>query len=106
VSHIQGDASTKLIGASSWKGNAISFTIRNPADASDTDLLLFTLKDPPHAQIQREGSMFPFELVFAGAKATIGTDWDRPYVVLRRGVRSNTYPKSVVATMFKTVAEM
>src|SRR5215469_18651466 len=32
-SHIQGDASTKPIVASSWKGNAISFTVRNPADA-------------------------------------------------------------------------
>jgi hypothetical protein len=75
-SHIQGDASTKPIVASSWKGNAISFTVRNPANASDTDTFLFTLKDPSHAQIQREGSMFPFELVRGDAKATVATDWD------------------------------
>ena len=76
-SHIQGDASTKPIVASSWKGNAISFTVRNPADASDTDILLFTLKDPSHAQIQVEGiPMPPLELVRADAKATVATDWD------------------------------
>jgi hypothetical protein len=76
-SHIQGGSSTKPIVASSWKSNAISFTVRDSADASDTDTVLFTMKDPSHAQIQLEGTpMPPFELVRTDAKATVATDWD------------------------------
>ena len=76
-SHIQGGVKTEPIVASSWKGKVLSITVRDTADPSDEDTLLFTLKDPTHAQLQLDGApISPFDLVLAKITPSVATDWD------------------------------
>jgi hypothetical protein len=76
-SHIQGGVKTEPIVASSWKGGVLTITVRDPADPSDEDTLLFTLKDQTHAQLQLDGvAIPPFDLVLAKGTPSVATDWD------------------------------
>ena len=69
---------TAPIVASSWNGAVLSITVQNPANPSDKDTLLFTLKDETHAQLRMAGqSLPPFELIRAHGTPSIATDWDQ-----------------------------
>ena len=64
--------------ASSWNDAVLSITVQNPANASDKDTFLFTLRDETHAQLKMAGqSLPPFELIRARGKPSVATDWDQ-----------------------------
>ena len=75
---------TGPIVASSWNGAVLSITVQNPANpsdpanASDKDTLLLTLRDETHAQLRMAGqSLPPFDLIRAHGTPSIATDWDQ-----------------------------
>jgi hypothetical protein len=75
--HIQGGIKIEPIVASSWKGDMISLTVQNPANPSDKDTFLFTLKDRTHAQLRADGvPILIFDLIRAQYKPSVATDWD------------------------------
>jgi len=81
-SEVRGPAHSSPIVASSWKGNALSITVRNPRDASDEDTLLFSRKDAAHAELRFDIPAtipvpFPaFQLERAEGNVAVAEDWD------------------------------
>ena len=78
-SQVQGPVRTHPIAASAWKGDVLSVTIRNPADASDEDTVFFNLKDATHAELRLDIPVpIPaFQLALADGKAVVADDWER-----------------------------
>jgi hypothetical protein len=76
-SHIEGGVSVQPLVASEWKGSALSITVQNPANPTDKEAYLLTLKDATHAQLQIAGiPLPPINLTLANGTPSIATDWD------------------------------
>ncbi len=76
-SQISGRVEIEQIIASEWKGGSLSITVENPADKSDQETYLLSLKDDGHAWLQLVGGTFPpFSLVRSSHPAPVFTRWD------------------------------
>ena len=76
-SHINGAVEIEPITASEWKDGSLSITVENPADKSDKDSYLLSLKDDEHALLQLVGvPLPPISLVRSNRPAAVFTDWD------------------------------
>jgi len=76
-SEVEGPTVVGPIVASEWKGNSLSITLQNPADATDKDTWIFRVKDATHAELQLVGPPFqPLSFVRAEGAVAVSTDWE------------------------------
>ena len=76
-SHVLGGTEVEPLVASEWKGDALVFTVVNPADAKDTDKYVFRLKDATHAALQyADLPMSAMELVKVDGAVAVAAEWD------------------------------
>jgi len=76
-SHVQGPVETEPVIASTWKGDALQFTVQNPADPKDTDSYLLTVVDSMHAKLGMQGlPLPPLTLIRTTGAAEVSTDWE------------------------------
>jgi hypothetical protein len=76
-SHINGSVEVEPITASEWKDGSLSITVENPADKTDKDSYLLSLKDDEHALLQLAGVLLPpINLVRSSRPVSVFTEWD------------------------------
>lgn len=76
-SHINGTVEIEPITASEWKDGSLSITVENPADKSDKDSYLLSLKDDERALLQLVGvPLPPISLVRSSRPVEVSTEWD------------------------------
>jgi hypothetical protein len=96
-SHVSGGLEVEPILTSEWKGDALAFTVVNPADAKDTDGYLFRVKDAAHATLQyADLPLSPMELIKADGPVAVAADWDAEKVYsVEDGLPSNAEMKRI-----------
>jgi hypothetical protein len=76
-SHIAGVVEIEPIVASGLRGDALAFTVQNPADAKDKDSYLLHVVDAGHAELRFDALATPvLHLTRVNGGAKVAPDWD------------------------------